>query len=48
MNSIWTMAKGYCPKIDIRSWYVNKVRSLHLGLNQIEIVVSTDAPLKKK
>ena len=48
MNSIRTMAEGYCPKVDIRSWYVNKVRSRHLGLNQIEIVVSTDAPLKKK
>ena len=48
LNSIRTMAEGYCPKVDIRSWYVNRVRSLQIGLLQIEIVVSTDAPLKKE
>ena len=48
LNSIRTMAEGYCPKVDIGSWYVNRVRSLQIGLLQIEIVVSTDAPLKKE
>lgn len=49
LNCIITMVQGYCPKIEkeIRSWYENNARAGHVRLKDMEIVVTTTAPIKK-